>query len=176
MAIKATTPVSDSLNLDGKPSGVYKSAFLKFRGGTTGLPSGTDYALMAQTEMINTANLSYTWDDRDFVIPQGFNFVRFWGGMYGIGGTTTTPVNFGFVTCHCALNGVTEGALVETSLANNGKLTFCNTSSPGITHDCFTGPCLLEVQPGDRIGFRVRCSQNSFYIYSKLFSIELMQV
>ena len=170
------TEIENAQKLDGKDAGYYKSAFLKFTGGASSLPSGQAYGLHAQTLVTNTENVPVEWDDRDFVIPEGYNFVHFWGGVYGIGGAVGNLQDFGYVSCHVALNGDTEGATVTGDLLNPGRLTFCNTSYLGFTHDCFTGPCLLKVQPGDRIGFRIACYKNSFYIYSKIFCIELMKV
>lgn len=152
-----------------------KSAFLKFTGGASSLPSGQDYGLLAQDVVVNTGNVAVAWSDRDFVIPDGYNLVRTWGGCYGIGGSLELSQDFGYISCHVALNGVAEGATTtDKNLLNPGKLTFSNKDYLSYTHDCFTDPCLLKVNPGDRIGYRVRCFKNNFYMYSKMIFIELM--
>jgi len=164
--------VDDSEKLGGLDPKFYKSAILKFKGGATALPAGTAYGLLCNEEMVNTAGISYTWDNRDFVIPQGFNFVRFWGGMCGIGGTAGALKDFGWVKCDPVLNGV----ITKAGLPNASALTFCSSANLGITHSCYTPIAEAYVSPGDKIGLSVYCTQNSFWMYSKLFCIELMNV
>lgn len=150
--------------------------FLKFTGSASSLPSGQDYGLLAQDVVVNTGNVPIEWDNRDFIVPEGYNLVRTWGGCYGIGGSLELSQDFGYISCHVALNGVAEGATTtDKNLLNPGKLAFSNKDYLTYTHDCFTSPCLLKVNPGDRIGYRVRCFKNNFYMYSKMIFIELMK-
>jgi microcystin-dependent protein len=158
--------------LGGLDPKFYKSAILKFKGGASSLPTGTAYGLMCKEEMVNTAGISYTWDNRDFVIPDGYNYVRWWGGFCGVGGTTSSVINFGWVKCDPTING----AASSVGIPNASALTFCNANNLGITHTCYTPIAEAYVTPGDKIGFSVYCAQNSFWMYSKLFCIELMNV
>ena len=126
-----------------------------------------DLSIEASSVITNTKNLDITITNRKFIIPEGYNYCRFWGSTSGIGGNRSSSVEFPSWVLYPTVNGVTYNRFGDTNFGNYGV---------GFTHYVHTMPLTFKCNTGDGIALHFINSTVACTLYGVGLEIELYNI